>query len=84
MNAKRKPCAIKEGDTVRISKAKLTFEEGYETNWTEELFTVSDCVKRDPLVYRLKDLLGEDIQGTFSAQELQKVEKMLIFQLTKY
>ncbi|CAL1272260.1 unnamed protein product [Larinioides sclopetarius] len=62
----------REGDTVRISKAKLTFEKGYETNWTEELFTVSECVKRDPLVYRVKDLLGENIQGTFYAQELQK------------
>ncbi|CAL1301221.1 unnamed protein product, partial [Larinioides sclopetarius] len=61
-----------QGDTVRISKAKLTFEKGYETNWTEELFTVSECVKRVPLVYRVKDLLGEDIKGTFYAQELQK------------
>ncbi|CAL1267321.1 unnamed protein product [Larinioides sclopetarius] len=78
-SAKRKPCAFKEGDTVRISKAKLTFEKGYETNWTEELFTVSECVKRAPLVYRVKDLLGENIQGTFYAQELQKAEKKCSF-----
>ncbi|GBO22376.1 Putative uncharacterized transposon-derived protein F54H12.3 [Araneus ventricosus] len=82
-NVERKPCAFKEGDTVRISKAKLTFEKGYETNWTEELFTVSECVKRNPLVYRVKDLLGEDIQGTFYAQELQKVEKNSHFPIEK-
>ncbi|GBO09823.1 Putative uncharacterized transposon-derived protein F54H12.3 [Araneus ventricosus] len=83
-NVERKPCAFKEGDTVRISKAKLTFEKGYETNWTEELFTVSECVKRNPLVYRVKDLLGEDIQGTFYAQELQKVERTTISRLKKF
>ncbi|GBM37183.1 hypothetical protein AVEN_14956-1 [Araneus ventricosus] len=60
-NAKIKPCAFKEGSTVSISEAKLTFEKGYETNWTEELFTVTEYVKRDPLVYRVKDLLRRDI-----------------------
>ncbi|GBN61180.1 hypothetical protein AVEN_11224-1 [Araneus ventricosus] len=83
-SVERKPCAFKEGDTMRISKAKLTFEKGYETNCTVEQFTVSECVKRDPLVYRVKDLLGEDIQGTFYAQELQKVEKNNNFPIEKY
>ncbi|GBN79991.1 hypothetical protein AVEN_183683-1 [Araneus ventricosus] len=50
-NVERKPCTFKEGDTVHISKAKLTFEKGYETNSTEELSSVSECVKRNPLVY---------------------------------
>ncbi|GBM20213.1 hypothetical protein AVEN_216637-1 [Araneus ventricosus] len=82
-NVERKPRAFQEGDTVHISKAKLTFEKGYETNWTEELFTVSECVKRNPLVYRVKGLLGEDIQGTFYAQGLQKVEKNNHFPIEK-
>ncbi|GBN93133.1 hypothetical protein AVEN_138827-1 [Araneus ventricosus] len=38
-NVEKKPYAFKEVDTVRISKPKLTFEKGYEANWTEELFT---------------------------------------------
>ena len=62
------------GDTVRVSKHKLTFEKGYETNWTEELFIVTECIPRDPPVYRIKDLLNEPIQGTFYAQELQRVQ----------
>ncbi|XP_054711451.1 uncharacterized protein LOC129221040 [Uloborus diversus] len=71
---KRKPCVFNVGDVVRISKQKLTFEKGYEANWTEELFIVTECVKRHPPVYRVKDLLGESIQGTFYSQELQKVK----------
>lgn len=73
-NTKRKPCVFQVGDTVRISKHKLTFEKGYETNWTEELFVVTECIQRVPPVYRIKDLLDESIQGTFYAQELQKVQ----------
>ena len=73
-NVKRKPCVFQVGDTVRVSKHKLTFEKGYETNWTEELFIVTECVLRDPPVYRIKDLLDEPIQGTFYSQELQKVQ----------
>lgn len=73
-NLKRKPCVFQVGDTVRISKHKLTFEKGYETNWTEELFVVTECIQRDPPVYRIKDLLDESIEGTFYEQELQKVK----------
>lgn len=70
----RKPCVFKVGDTVRVSKYKLTFEKGYETNWSEELFVVTECVRRNPPVYRIKDLMDEPIQGTFYPQELQKVK----------
>ena len=28
------------GDKVRITKNKKSFERGYTTNWTEEIFTV--------------------------------------------
>lgn len=73
-NIKRKPCVFKAGDVVRASKQKLTFEKGYETNWTEELFVVTECIPRDPPVYRIKDLMDEPIQGTFYPQELQKVQ----------
>lgn len=73
-NAKIKPCVFNEGDTVRISKHKLIFEKGYETNWSEEIFIITECVQRVPKVYRIKDLLGEPIEGTFYAQELQKVQ----------
>lgn len=66
-------CVFNVGDVVRVSKKKLTFEKGYETNWTEELFVITECVKRQPSVYRISDLLGDPILGTFYPQELQKV-----------
>ena len=42
------------GDEVRITKAKGTFEKGYEQNWTEEVFKVARVnTVRSPPVYSL-------------------------------
>lgn len=65
---------IQIGDIVRISKVKATFEKGYLPNWTEEIFTVCG-INRDyhPITYKLKDLSGNVIEGSFYRQEIQPV-----------
>lgn len=69
---KQKP-KLKVGDHVRISKTKRTFEKGYETNWSDEVFTISSVIKRNPPVYTITDLDGEVIEGIFYEVELQRV-----------
>ncbi|XP_035228819.1 uncharacterized protein LOC118200939 [Stegodyphus dumicola] len=65
---------FKTGDTVRISKLKRPFEKGYEkNNWTREIFTIHRMIPRKPVVYKLRDLAGEVIEGSFYENELQKV-----------
>jgi hypothetical protein len=64
---------FKVGDTVRITKNKVAFNKGYLANWSEEVFTVDRVVFRRPVVYKLKDLEGEDIKGVFYGPELQLV-----------
>ena len=53
------------GDKVRISKKKKTFEKGYTTRWTEEIFTIFEVKHTSPVTYKIADLNGEEIQGTF-------------------
>lgn len=65
---------FKTGDLVRISKLKGVFDKKYEQSFTDEVFTVSDCIPRIPPVYKLKDYDGEPVQGSFYEQELQKVK----------
>ena len=60
------------GDKVRITKKKNLFEKGYTPKWSEELFTVSGVQYTDPPTYKIKDYNGEEIQGSFYEQELQK------------
>ena len=58
-----------------LSKAKRTFKKGYLPYWTEELFTVVKGIETSPPVYLVKDDHGEILEGTFYAEELQKVIK---------
>src|SRR6218665_2010516 len=60
------------GDKVRITKKKTTFEKGYTARWTEEIFTVIKILYTDPPTYKISHYNGEEIQGTFYEQELQK------------
>jgi Integrase core domain len=66
---KEKP-KFKIGNRVRIYKHKKLFHKGYETNWTNEIFVISAINKTSPITYKIKDLNGEDILGSFYKQEL--------------
>jgi len=59
------------GDQVRNYSYKSKFDEGYKRNWTREIFVITDINQTNPITYKLKDLNGEDIIGSFYAQELQ-------------
>ena len=75
--------AFKIGDTVRISKYKRkTFDKGYTPNWTEEVFLIDEIRPTDPITYKIKDLNGEEIEGTFYREELQKTDQT-IFRIEK-
>ena len=63
------------GDMVRLSKVKRLFEKGYQPNWTEEHFTVTEKVKSTPRVYKIKDFGDQPIEGKFYKEELQKIVK---------
>ena len=76
MQPKKVKFKFKTGTKVRISKNKMTFEKGYRPNWTEEVFIISERVTRNPPVYKIKDLAGEILEGTFYEWELQEVEKL--------
>ena len=74
---------FKIGDKVRISKYKRdVFDKGYTPNWTEEVFTVDKMQYTNPITYKLKDLRGEDIQGSFYEPELLKA-KQDVFRIDK-
>ena len=74
---------FKIGDKVRTSKYKRNvFDKGYTPNWSEEVFTVDKIQYTNPITYKLKDLRGEDIQGSFYEPELLKA-KQEVFRIDK-
>ena len=77
------PPSLGVGNTVRISKYKRkTFDKGYTPNWTEEVFVISEIRPTNPITYKIKDLNGEEIGGTFYGEELQKTDQT-IFRIEK-
>ena len=66
--------SLKVGDYVRISRLKNTFEKGYDFNWREEVFKISEVRDTYPTTYRLEDLMGEPIEGSFYKSELKLIK----------
>ena len=66
---------FKVGDYVRVSLVKRTFEKGYSSRWSKEVFKINSIDdKQNPICYKLVDLLNEDVAGLFYPQELQKTD----------
>lgn len=63
------------GDKVRIAQHKHIFKKGYLPTFTEEIFTISEQIPRQPPVYRIKDWHSEPISGIFYEPELVKFVK---------
>ena len=51
------------------------FDKGYTPNWTEEVFTVDKILLTKPVTYKIVDLLGEKVEGSFYEKELQKAKQ---------
>ena len=75
--------SLKVGDHVRISKLRSNFERGYTPNWSYEVFVVANVLRTTPVTYALKDLDGEEIEGGFYVEELQKVQAPETFKIEK-
>ncbi len=63
---------FKVGDLVRISKYKTPFSKSYEGNFTNETFKISKVLNTVPPTYKVKDFNGEEILGSFYAEQLSR------------
>jgi len=61
------------GDYVRISKLHRIFRKGYLPSYQEEYFKIYDRLGTKPETYKLIDMNGEILQGSFYTEELQKI-----------
>ncbi len=74
-NEKRK--YLKEGDIVRIARTKSIFSKGYEPNFSDELYVITNVapasgIRREPMYY-LKDKSNKNLKGRYYRQELVRV-----------
>ena len=65
-----KASKLKVNDRVRITKYKNIFSKYYTENWSREIFIIDSVLKTYLWTYKLKDLNGEKIIGSFYEKEL--------------
>ena len=58
-----------------LSMSRMRFRKGYLPGWTDKLFQVARVFRDNPPYYKIKDLGGEWLEGTFYEEELQKTYK---------
>ena len=56
---------FKVNDRVEITKYKSIFSKGYTKNWSRKKFIINSILKTNPWTYKIKDLNGEKIIGSF-------------------
>jgi hypothetical protein len=61
------------GDYVRVSSQKTKFSRAYNEQFSEQAFIVTHQIKSVPPRYKIQDLLGENIDGSFYEPELIKL-----------
>jgi hypothetical protein len=67
---------VRAGDFVRISTLKQRFAKESDPNFTPETFKVWKITYNfNEPVYHLVDMANENIRGTFSKHEIQKISK---------
>ena len=60
----------KFNDRVRITKKKSVFSVSYTKNWSREIFVIVSVLKTNFWTYKIKDLNGVKIIGSFYEKEL--------------
>ena len=60
---------FKVNDRVRITKYKNIFIKSYTENWSEEILSIQSLLKTNTQTYKIKDLNGEKIIGSFYKKE---------------
>ena len=60
------------GDSVRVSKFKTIFENGYTPNWITEVFRINKVQKSNPVTYLLEDYREKSVAGGFYEYELHR------------
>ena len=64
---------LNPGDTVRVSRVKGGFEKGYLPNWKEQHYRVEGTSGNARRLYKLQNIRGEVVDGTYYDKELQHI-----------
>ncbi len=62
------------GDYVRIVMNMRQFQKEATSSWSKEIFKVSSIMQTAPYTYKIQDMNGDMLEGSFYREELQRVQ----------
>lgn len=62
---------------VRIDLRKKVFEKSSTANFSEEIYIVDKILNTQPITYKIKDQLGEVLNGSFYPEQLLKTDQTI-------
>ena len=65
METNPKSPKFRVGDRVRITKHRNIFSKGYTQNRSKEIFVIDSVLKTNQWTYKIKDVNGERMIGSF-------------------
>ena len=68
-----KASKFKVNDRARITRYKNIFSKGHTENLSREIFIINFALKTYPQTYKLKDLNGEKIIGSFHEKVIEYI-----------
>ena len=69
-----RPYHLDVGDYVRLEAHRHAFRKAFRENYTVEFFIVYKRYRRGVYpIYKVKDIMSEEVEGTFRTEELQKI-----------
>ena len=67
--------SLKAGDIVRVYLYRDLFQKGYKPNYSKEIFKVKKVLHSSPYKkYKVVDLNGNPVRGSYYKKELYKIE----------
>ena len=73
----------KKGDHCFVTKHKRLFSKGYTARLTGEIFRITDVILTHPVTYKLADLAGDPVEGSFYEQELSVTTKPKLYEIER-
>ena len=73
LSKKQRKGSLKVKDRVRLNKKFRQFKKGYLPGWTEEVFVVQRVIPGVVPTYKIEELNGTPLKGSFYEQDLQRV-----------
>lgn len=73
---------FKMNDAVRVNLYRSLFAKSYQQTFSHEIFFIDGVNRKHPIYYKLRDIFGQSLAGSYYQEELKAAKK--VFMIEKF